>query len=58
MPNNDGLYTGQYWRDRAEQCRLMSTDTHNDAAKTLLQDIAHKYDLLSELAEKTLRPSL
>ena len=53
MPNtnNDGLYTVQFWRDRAEQARLMGFHMKDIAPKALMMEIAALYDAIGKLVE-------
>ena len=48
--SNDGLRTSAYWKDRADEARAMADGMRDVTAKALMEDIAHKYELLAERA--------
>jgi hypothetical protein len=52
MPNtNDGLYTVQFWRDRAEQARLMALRMSELAPQALMHEIAANYDTIGTMVD-------
>jgi hypothetical protein len=55
-PGRDKLYNARYWRDRAEEARLMAEDMRDPSAKAALQSIAKSYDQLETLAANRDRP--
>ena len=48
---DNGLRSAAYWRERAEETRVLGEGMHDPTARALLEDIAHKYDLMAERAE-------
>lgn len=46
--------TSRYYRDRAEEVRLMAAELEDKFAKTKLEDVAKTYDRLARLAEENL----
>jgi hypothetical protein len=41
-----------YWRDRAEEARLMAETLTDPASRQILREIAKKYDDLADSAEQ------
>jgi hypothetical protein len=50
--SDNGPYTARYWRDRAEEARLMAEGMRHPPARKVMQDVAHSYDQMAELAER------
>jgi hypothetical protein len=48
MPDDDGLWTSEYWRDRAEEARARAGEMRDPEAKTTMLRIAEMYDSLAE----------
>lgn len=48
--DDDGLKTAACWTERAEEARTQAERMRDPMARALMEDIAHKYDLLAEQA--------
>jgi hypothetical protein len=49
---DNGLKTAAYWRERAEEARVLAEGMNDPTARATMEDIAHKYDVMAELAER------
>lgn len=49
---DDGLKTAAYWTDRAYEARAMADAMRDPSAKAIMEDIAHKYDLMAQQAAR------
>ena len=50
--DESGLRGAQYWRDKAEEARAMASQLRHPAARSVMTDIAQKYERMAERAAK------
>jgi hypothetical protein len=52
MNTEDGLRSSGYWQQRSHEALAMAEQMADPVAKALMQDIAHKYELMAQRAAR------
>ena len=56
MSKSDGLWSSDYWRERAEEARTRAEGMHDAGAKETLLRIARTYDAMAQRAARRESP--